>query len=75
MKLTRIALQESRLTLALVFFMLAGGLFALLRLPRSEDPPLLFRYAVVQAYFPGASAKRVESQVTGMIEDALRQIP
>ena len=75
MKLTRIALQESRLTLALVFFMLAGGLFALLRLPRSEDPPLLFRYAVVQAYFPGASAKRVESQVTGRIEDALRQIP
>ena len=75
MKLTRIALQESRLTLTLVLFMLAGGLFALWQLPRSEDPPILFRYAVVQAYFPGASASRVESQVTGRIENALRQIP
>ena len=59
MKLTALALKESRLTLLIVIFAAAAGLVALIRLPRSEDPPFIFRYALIQTYYPGASAERV----------------
>ena len=74
MKLTALALKESRLTLLIVIFAAAAGLVALIRLPRSEDPPFIFRYALIQTYYPGASAERVETLLTRRIEEAVQQV-
>lgn len=74
MKLTEIAIKENRLTLTVVVFVLLGGLIALFNLPRSEDPKIPFRFALVTTIYPGASAERIENLVTGKIEEAVKEV-
>lgn len=74
-KLTRLALEENRLTLALALFVVAAGTMAFLRLPQAEDPPVVFRYALITSVFPGASAELVEREVTAPVEQAVRESP
>ena len=63
----------------LVIFLLAlitlFGIISYGRLAQSEDPPFTFRAMVVQAYWPGASAKDVAEQVTDKIERTLQEVP
>ncbi len=75
MKLTEIAIKESRLTLTLVVFVVLGGLIALFNLPRSEDPKIPFRFALVTTIYPGASAERMENLVSSKIEEAVKEVP
>ena len=75
MKLTEIALKETRLTYSLVLFVIAGGVIAFLNLPRFEDPRIPFRYAFITTLYPGASVERVESLITQPIEEVLSEIP
>jgi multidrug efflux pump len=58
------------LSLALI---LVAGLSAWQVLPRLEDPIIINRFAIVITPFPGASAKRVDTQVTEKIEDVLQE--
>src|SRR6185369_4135906 len=51
------------------------GLAAYFQLGQDEDPPFTFRAMVVQAYWPGASAKDVAEQVTDKIERTLQEVP
>ena len=74
MKLTEIAIKENRLTLTLVFFIVLGGLIALFHLPRSEDPKIPFRFALITTVYPGASAERMENLVTRKIEEAVKEV-
>ena len=58
--------------MVLVFF---TGVLSYNRLGREEDPGYTVRTMVVQAQWPGASAKEVEQQVTDKIEKKLQELP
>ncbi len=61
------------LILSLIVIAVAGA-SALLELPRQEDPRISNRNPVIVTTLPGATAKRVEAQVTKKIETALRDL-
>ena len=75
MKLTDIALKEPRFMLLISLFLFICGIMAFLQLPRTEDPPVVFRYSLIITKYLGASAQRVESLVTRKIEKAAREVP
>ena len=60
------------------YFLLAiavMGVFAYLRLGQAEDPPFTFKVMVVRTFWPGASARDVEQQLTDKIEKKLQETP
>lgn len=75
MKLTEIALKETRLTCSIILCVIVGGIIAFLNLPRFEDPQIPFRYAFITTLYPGASVERVESLITQPIEEVLSEVP
>ncbi|MCK5881652.1 MAG: efflux RND transporter permease subunit [Sinobacterium sp.] len=67
--------SNPRYSVLLIALLLAAGLSGLSVLPSREDPEITLRNATVLTQFPGASAERVESLVSRVIEDKLREIP
>ena len=57
-----------------ILFLLAAGLSSVISLPRLEDPRITNRNPLLVVPVPGASAERVESQVTEVLENALQEI-
>ena len=51
-----------------------GGLVAMEKIGRLEDPAFTIKQAVIFTYYPGASAEKVEKEVTEQIEIALQQM-
>lgn len=51
-----------------------GGLIAMEKIGRLEDPAFTIKQAVIFTYYPGASAEKVEKEVTEQIEIALQQM-
>lgn len=74
MSITRIALENDRVTVVALVLIVIGGLQAFLTLPRAEDPGFTIRTAAVVTYFPGASPERVEDLVTDPIEQEIEEI-
>src|SRR4030095_7473042 len=70
----RATLRSPQVTLALTMMLVMGGIYALLRMPRREDPKIHVRTGIVAAMFPGASAAEVENQVTQKVEQRLFKI-
>jgi multidrug efflux pump subunit AcrB/outer membrane protein TolC len=70
----RISLRYPQVTIALTMMLVVSGAYALLRMPRREDPKIHVRAGVVAAYYPGASAAEVENQVTQKVEERLFKI-
>jgi len=54
---------------------LGGGILAYFCLGQQEDHDFTFRDMVVVTYYPGATAKEVELQVTDRIEEKLQELP
>ena len=75
MDLTRAAIENSRLTAVVLLIVIAGGLWSYQQMPRAEDPPVIYRRAVVLTWFPGASPTRIESLITDKVEAVIQQIP
>ncbi|MEP6503235.1 MAG: efflux RND transporter permease subunit, partial [Betaproteobacteria bacterium] len=73
--ISRWALQHPDLTRYLMIVLMVLGLAAYFQLGQDEDPPFTFRAMVVQAYWPGASAKDVAEQVTDKLERTLQEVP
>jgi multidrug efflux pump len=73
--ISRWALQHPALTRYLMIVLMLLGLVAYFQLGQDEDPPFTFRAMVVQAYWPGASAKDMAEQVTDKIERTLQEVP
>jgi multidrug efflux pump subunit AcrB/outer membrane protein TolC len=67
----RLSLRYSQVTIALTAMLVVCGAYALLRMPRREDPKIHVRAGVVAAFYPGASASEVEKQVTYKVEQRL----
>jgi multidrug efflux pump subunit AcrB/outer membrane protein TolC len=70
----RASLRYPQVTLALTFMLVFAGVYALLRMPRREDPKIHVREGIVAAFYPGASAKEVENEVTQKVEQRLFKI-
>lgn len=58
-----------------IIVILAAGAAALTSLPRLEDPRITNRNPLIITALPGASAERVESQVTEKLEERLKEVP
>ena len=57
-----------------MLIVLVAGFAALTGLPRQEDPEIIQRFGLVRTLLPGASAERVETLVTQVLESRLRGI-
>ncbi|GAA0697236.1 efflux RND transporter permease subunit [Marinobacterium maritimum] len=68
------ALFNGRLLALLTALLIVAGGAALHTLPRMEDPRILARIATVITQLPGASAERIEAQVSEPIENKLREL-
>jgi multidrug efflux pump subunit AcrB len=66
--------RNRRLLMLVIALILVTGLSSIMILPRLEDPILKQRAAVIHTAFPGATAVRVESLVTEILENALKEI-
>ncbi len=66
--------RNRQLLILTLILILVWGLSSFFSLPRLEDPELNQRTATVTTLFPGASADRVEAQVTEVIEDELSEV-
>lgn len=53
---------------------LLGGLFSYLTMPRAQDPEINFNWVSIITALPGASAEDVERELTGPLEDAIKQV-
>ena len=67
----RASLRYPQVTLALTLMLVVSGVFALLRMPRREDPKIHVREGIIAAFYPGASVKEVENEVTQKVEQRL----
>jgi multidrug efflux pump len=68
-------LNNPRLVGLAFALILVAGLAAIASLPRTEDPYLTNRHAMVMTAFPGASAERVETQISEPLENVIRRMP
>jgi multidrug efflux pump subunit AcrB len=66
---------SSKLTPLLIVTALLIGLFAVVKLPREEEPQIIVPMIDVFVQMPGASAKEVEERVTKPMEKLLWEIP
>ncbi|MCC7339473.1 MAG: efflux RND transporter permease subunit [Bryobacterales bacterium] len=71
----RASLRYPVVTYTLVLMAMGVGLYALFTMPRREDPKITIRTGIVAAFYPGATAEQVESQVTAKIEEHLFRVP
>jgi len=69
------AFIDSKLTPLFIGASLLTGLFAVLRLPREEEPQIIVPMIDVFVSMPGASAREVEERVTRPMEKLLWEIP
>ncbi|MEM1298251.1 MAG: efflux RND transporter permease subunit [Pseudomonadota bacterium] len=73
--LTKFALENRALTIALLLICLLFGPLSLTTHPSREDPTITIRTAQVIALFPGMTATRVEDLISSELEEAIREIP
>jgi multidrug efflux pump len=73
--LTKLAIENNRLTLVSLLVILLAGWQTFLNMPRAYDPGFVVRTAQVITYLPGASPERIELLLSSKIEDAVKDIP
>ncbi|MBL8231392.1 MAG: efflux RND transporter permease subunit [Bryobacterales bacterium] len=71
MNIVKTSLRHSQVTLILTSMLFAAGVWALMVMPRREDPKITIRIGQVAALLPGASAEEVENQLTRRVEERL----
>lgn len=74
MNLARLAIENSRITIIGIVFVVLVGITTYLSYPSAEDPSIKIRSASVTASFPGMSAERVEDLIAVPLEAAMREI-
>jgi len=73
--LTRLAVNNNRVTWVVLAVIVLAGLQAFINMPRAYDPGFIIRTAQVVTYFPGAAAERVEALVSSPIEEVVKELP
>jgi len=69
------AISHPALIRYLIGLLLLSGAYAYFTLGQMEDPEFTFRGMVITAYWPGATAREMEQQVTDKLEEKLQQTP
>ena len=69
------AISHAPLIRYLMGLLLLSGAYAYFTLGQMEDPEFTFRGMVITVYWPGATARETEQQVTDKIEEKLQQTP
>ncbi|WP_439814421.1 efflux RND transporter permease subunit [Zavarzinia sp. CC-PAN008] len=72
--LSALALRHRSLVLFLMIACAIAGFFSFGSLGRSEDPDFTIKIVVIRAFWPGATAREVELQVTDRIERAVQEV-
>lgn len=75
MNITKLALNNSRVTIMILGVILVLGLVSYGSLSRNSMPPYTIRIATVVTQFPGASPNRVEQLITKKIEEVVQELP
>lgn len=65
------AMKYKQVTLVSVTLLVLLGVYALINMPRSENPKIDMPVALVYAFYPGADELQMEKQVTSKIEQHL----
>lgn len=68
------ALKHQQLVLYFIITFVVAGIFSYRHLGQKEDPEFTFKAMVIQTYWPGASAKDMELQVTDKLEKKLQEM-
>ncbi len=68
-------LRHPQVTLLCTAMLFAAGVWALLKMPRREDPKITVRVGVMALLYPGATSEQVEQQVTKYVEERLFRYP
>ncbi|MGI4864350.1 MAG: efflux RND transporter permease subunit [Janthinobacterium lividum] len=65
------AMRHKTVVMAVVFALMAFGVYGLFNMPRNEFPNFTIRQGLVIGVYPGASARQVEEQLTTKVEQYL----
>lgn len=68
-------LQHQALVVFLLVLITLFGILSYGNLAQSEDPPFTFKVMVVRTYWPGATARQVQEEVTDRIARKLQETP
>src|SRR5438045_8349252 len=68
-------LQHQPLVIFLLVLITLFGIISYGRLAQSEDPPFTFKVMVVTTFWPGATARQVQEEVTDRIARKLQETP
>ncbi len=74
MNITEYALKNRALIKFFIAVLVTGGVFAFLSMSKLEDPELKVKQAMVITVYPGASAHKVELEVTDILEKSIRSM-
>ena len=74
MNLPKLAISHKPVTLVVMAIVVISGIMTFTSMPRREDPRITIRSALIETYWPGASALRIEALVTDPLEDAIAQL-
>jgi multidrug efflux pump len=69
------ALRHQALVIFLITLATLFGALAYTRLAQSEDPPFTFRVMVIQTFWPGATARQMQDEITDRIGRKLQETP
>ena len=72
--ITGFALNNSRTVIMTILLVIVGGGYAIIDLPKLEDPFITIREAVVAAKYPGMPVEQVERLITRPIEEKIRSM-
>ena len=65
-------LNNRKLIYFLVVCLMVGGVLAITKMGKLEDPEIVVKQALVVTTYPGASAHQVELEVTDLLEKSIR---
>ncbi len=74
MNIAELAIRKRVITLSLVAVMAVMGLLSYQTMGRLEDPEYTIKEALVTTYYPGASAREVEEEVSDRIETKIQEM-
>ena len=69
------AVKHQALVLFFIIAITIAGVSAYAQLGRAEDPSFTIKVMVIQAFWPGATAQEMQSQVADRIEKRLQELP
>src|SRR6516165_5033090 len=69
------ALEHRALVVLILLLVSLSGILSYRRLAQSEDPPFTFKVMVIRTFWPGATARQVQEELTDRIARTLQATP